>query len=1253
MAAAPSDLEIPDAYSTLDDFLASASEHQFQGYSIDDIQNFLADGGQIYQELRVQSDNAGTITYKVPVQDDEIAYLMGLQNRSVQPYSVCPFPVTKIRDSGRPDKGSIVLILLGDGFTAEQYGTWPNPAQGTVLHYAEDAINAMLNTHPYGIFANLFTVYVIHAFGINPDNNGRSYLGTVAAKGDLIKVPSKDGTSLLVTAQGGEFSEPESVRKAHIRELANAIVPAVEQNMIQIISNASGGTGYGALSWYNQLGANIAVSSLRNEKTPIGDSNSVWPNGTAWQGTFIHEFGHSFGGLVDEHKKGTRDEERANSTQEADSNIKWRHWAGYRNVLATPERYEDGWAVPAGSGCIMRASWANRNYCGVCAAELVRRLALVSGEPFYGRSPRTDDPLPDTPEVTIPNGTTRILDSAFHGNKALHTVNISSSVSSIGDYAFIGATGLRTIVNHRTTPQEINETTFAGVNRSNVDLYVPAESIQDYINAGWSGFRSIQAANRAITYDANGGSWAPVKQEGYKNEIVTLATKSPTRFGYNFLGWSTDRAADHPTYQPGSQVRLTEDVTLYAVWDEARTLELDNIISGYVDPGEDLYYQFTPASTGLYQFSLSCEYGSSDPNCNWYRTETSWQDTVSLVKDDTSVSSSSWLEAGKKYYLKIKFPNASQTSWFNFQLTEAAVTNVFVPGTYKIGCVGTENCLDAVGYGLENATEVQLFSYNNQSNQNWKIQRTEDGYYTISPVYNPEQCLTFVQNYKLLLNARDGSNSQKWIIQTHRDYCKLIPKSDTGSTVVPTTLPTPPIEDRVRSTDSYDAPLYRGGFLWRINPVWNPEDTVVELAPGTYRIQNLNSSMYLHGWYNASDGSAGLYQDVYTDGTGEKNQIWIVRDAGEGYRYLSPACHPDLYVTFISDVGRCSLMPRSGADQQKWKVLEGADGYSRFMLKSAPGHVMVVQYASTIRYESIIVYGDNGSSNGKWIVTPEVPQRTVADGVYEMQNVNSGLYFDACNFGTGDGTRILQWSHNGGFNQRFRVKYVENGFYTLSPVYASGLYLAAFDNGTVKLTTNGVSDVSLWRILQNPDGSYRFSPKSDLDKAAVVQYASTEVGAEIILYDDNGSTNGWWKLDPVLSATELPTLQDTMYSIQNQHSGLSVCYDLEDTDKTLNQGRGDFAYWGSLNKDGYYTFQQYEYYGNYISVDRDGRTIITDCLSDEDSRLWKVMDDGRIYSKKYPDKVLAVENDSMERGARLILVDAGTTNSEQWSFVLA
>jgi hypothetical protein len=243
------------------------------------------------------------------------------------------------------------------------------------------------------------------------------------------------------------------------------------------------------------------------------------------------QFGHSFGSLLDEHGEkdedeqysARRDERCANSTAAADAVVKWRHWYGHRNVLVAPTRFADGWAVPAAvsnaigqSGCLMRASSGNRNFCGVCVAELIRRMAFISGETFFGRSPSTtppeDSPAHD-PTEKLPQKADRILDSAFHGNTSLKAINIPASVATIGDFAFIGATGLRTVFNSCTTPQEINATTFAGLNRANINVIIPPGTTQAYRAAGWSTFGLIEVAGidisaRVIGLAFNGTSFA-------------------------------------------------------------------------------------------------------------------------------------------------------------------------------------------------------------------------------------------------------------------------------------------------------------------------------------------------------------------------------------------------------------------------------------------------------------------------------------------------------------------------------------------------------------------------------------------------------------------------------------------------------------------------------------------------------------------------------------------------------------------------
>jgi len=514
--------EVPaDGARFTDEFLASASEHQFEGYSIEDIQQALDDGGQIYQNLRVQSDYTGTMTYRVPVQTEEIEQLLNLRGGNIQPFNN-PFDVTRIRYSGLSYADSIVILLLGDGFDEADYGVWPNPASGTVLRKADDAINAMFNTHPFGMFEDLLTVYVIHVHGTH-SATGIGYLGTIKSDAE-----SLGGT----TTNNATAATDSTTRQYRINQLVDAIVPHNQQNMIQVISNAGDGTGWAWTPWHYTNNRHIAVTSVRNAHTPPGGSNAVWPSGTAWRGTIIHEFGHSFGGLVDEHATGSRNESRPNSTAAADATVKWRHWAGHRNVLATPTRFGDGWAVPGlvmpnsqtPSGCIMRASWGNRNFCGVCTAELVRRMAIIAGETFHGRSPSTNNPLPNTPTVTIPATASRILDSAFHGNTSLQTIHIPASVTEIGDFAFIGATGLTTIHNAGTVPQPINATTFAGVNRANVDVHIPAGTYNAYRAAGWTEFNLIDTAAPVAPTITSASSTVVVAGTGGTFQVTATGT---------------------------------------------------------------------------------------------------------------------------------------------------------------------------------------------------------------------------------------------------------------------------------------------------------------------------------------------------------------------------------------------------------------------------------------------------------------------------------------------------------------------------------------------------------------------------------------------------------------------------------------------------------------------------------------------------------------------------------------------------------
>lgn len=68
-----------------------------------------------------------------------------------------------------------------------------------------------------------------------------------------------------------------------------------------------------------------------------------------------------------------------------------------------------------------------------------------------------------------------------------------------------------------------------------------------------------------VSFNANGGTGTMSDQTIPYNEATALDANTFSRTGYTFLGWATVQGGDK-AYNDGASVTLTEDITLYAVW---------------------------------------------------------------------------------------------------------------------------------------------------------------------------------------------------------------------------------------------------------------------------------------------------------------------------------------------------------------------------------------------------------------------------------------------------------------------------------------------------------------------------------------------------------------------------------------------------------------------------------------------------------------------------------------------------------------
>ncbi len=106
---------------------------------------------------------------------------------------------------------------------------------------------------------------------------------------------------------------------------------------------------------------------------------------------------------------------------------------------------------------------------------------------------------------------------------------------------------------------------------------------------------TVYTYNYTIKYNANGGSGAPsdtTTTDSSSTKTIQLSSKTPTRSGYQFLGWSKSSSAASATYSAGSSYSFDYGTTqLYAVWKQL-TITVSGTPDQYAIAGN--YWSFSP-----------------------------------------------------------------------------------------------------------------------------------------------------------------------------------------------------------------------------------------------------------------------------------------------------------------------------------------------------------------------------------------------------------------------------------------------------------------------------------------------------------------------------------------------------------------------------------------------------------------------------------------------------------------------------------
>jgi uncharacterized repeat protein (TIGR02543 family) len=249
-----------------------------------------------------------------------------------------------------------------------------------------------------------------------------------------------------------------------------------------------------------------------------------------------------------------------------------------------------------------------------------------------------------------------------------------------------------------------------------------------------------------VTYNANGGANAPAAQTKEYGTALTLSSASPSRAGYNFLGWATSASSETVAYAAGATYAENAALTLYAVWQRYYTVTYDaNGGEGAPDAqqkieGTDIRLSATvPTRTGFAFFGWSTD--SAAFNATWQPSDTYstdadmtlyavWRALYSVSYDAnggtgapaaqtktqgvdlvlssieptwTSKTFMSWQGSDDRSY------NAGDTYTGNANLVLTAVWNNFNKGSAYLVTNGTAHAVDV--YVVENGVPVQKDIY--------------------------------------------------------------------------------------------------------------------------------------------------------------------------------------------------------------------------------------------------------------------------------------------------------------------------------------------------------------------------------------------------------------------------------------------------------------------------------------------------------------------------------------------------------------
>lgn len=154
-------------------------------------------------------------------------------------------------------------------------------------------------------------------------------------------------------------------------------------------------------------------------------------------------------------------------------------------------------------------------------------------------------------------------------------LNKTNAELVVGDKVILEATITPADALNKTVTWSSSDNSVATVNQTNGEVTAVGAGTATITATAADGSR-VSASCRivvkkslnsyTVSFDANGGSYAPDPLTKTEGTAIVLPAAIPERSGYTFLGWSESDAATVADYAAGGSLNKDADIVLYAIW---------------------------------------------------------------------------------------------------------------------------------------------------------------------------------------------------------------------------------------------------------------------------------------------------------------------------------------------------------------------------------------------------------------------------------------------------------------------------------------------------------------------------------------------------------------------------------------------------------------------------------------------------------------------------------------------------------------